>query len=165
MKILVDSSSVINLFNAEVLDLFCRLDRCEFLLPPLVFGECNEPCAAELVHLQAEGCLAFVNDDAVDADYFLTLVEAHGLGAGETECIAVAAASTDYVICCDDLKARETASGILGPGRVVGTLRLLRWCVEDVILKCDQAFEFFQLMKEKGGFLPNTPQDFFCGGA
>lgn len=162
MRVLVDSSSVINLFNAEVLHLFCALDRCEFYVPPLVVGECDEPCAAELVTLREAGCLKFVDDTDVDGDYYLELLEAHGLGAGETECITIAALADEYSICCDDKKARATADDVIGADRVIGTLRLLRWCVEDALIDCGQAFGTFNVMKDKGGFLPETPQSFFC---
>jgi hypothetical protein len=42
-------------------------------------------------------------------------------------------------------------------------LRLLRWCVESLVIDCGSAFTAFQIMRQKGGFLPEMPQSFFCG--
>jgi predicted nucleic acid-binding protein len=164
LRFVLDSSSVINLFNAGALSLLCQLEDHEFFVPPMVVGECHGECAGELVALRDEGCVTFIDDDVVDADQYLALLEAHRLGAGETECMAVAAAD-DYHICCDDRKAREAASALVGAARVIGSLRLLRWCVEKLVIDCGAAFHAFQVMRQRGGFLPETPQSFFCGDA
>jgi predicted nucleic acid-binding protein len=157
----LDSSSIINLFNAGVLTLLCQLEEHEFSVPPMVVGECHRDCAVALVSLRDEGCVTFINDDAVDADEYLALLQAHRLGAGETECMAVAA-TDECSVCCDDRKARDAAAGLIGKERVVGSLRLLKWCVERLIIDCGAAFKAFQTMREQGGFLPDTPQSFFC---
>lgn len=162
MRFVLDSSSIINLFNAGALALICHLEEHDFFVPPMVVGECHGACAVELVTLRDEGCLTFIDDDAVDADQYLTLLEAHSLGAGETECMAVAA-SGDYSVCCDDRKARDAAAGYIGEGRVIGSLRLLQWCVHKLVIDCAAAFDAFRDMKSMGGFLPDTPQSFFCG--
>jgi predicted nucleic acid-binding protein len=157
----LDSSSIINLFNAGVLTLLCQLEDHDFFVSPMVVGECHGECAVELVTLRDNGCLTFIDDGAVDADQYLDLLEAHGLGAGETECMAVAA-SDDYGVCCDDWKARQAAANLVGEARVVGTLRLLQWCVQEFVIDCGEAFATFISMKELGGFLPDMPQTFFC---
>lgn len=162
MRYVLDSSSIINLFNAGALALLCQLEEHDFFIPPMVVGECHGECAAELLTLRDAGCVSFINDDVVDADQYLALLEAHGLGAGETECMAVAA-SDDYHVCCDDKKAREAAAALIGQQRVTGTLRLLRWCVEAFVIDCAAAFQAFVTMKNSGGFLPDTPQSYFCG--
>lgn len=161
MRFVLDSSSIINLFNADVLALLCQLDEHEFFVPPMVVGECHGECAAELIGLRDEGCVSFINDDAVDADQYLALLDAHRLGAGETECMAVAA-SDNYNVCCDDRKARDAAANLIGEARVIGSLRLLQWCVQGLVIKCGVAFHAFETMKSKGGFLPDMPQSFFC---
>ena len=162
MRYAIDSSSIINLYNAGVLGVVSHLEQCEFWLPPLVVGECEPSCATEVLALQQQGRLHFFDDDSVPADLFIELLTAHGLGNGETECIAVAL-THGYNVCCDDRKAREAAGRLLAPERVIGTLRLLRWCVEAGILEGPAAYAFYILMKDKGGFLPNTEQGFFCG--
>ena len=157
---MLDSSSIINLFNAGALALLCQLEDHDFFVPPMVVGECNGDCAVELVTLRDEGCITFINDHAVDADQYLSLLEEHRLGAGETECMAVAA-TDDFNVCCDDWKARQAATGFLGEG-VLGTLRLLQLCVQELVIDCAAAFDAFTTMKQMGGFLPETQQAFFC---
>jgi predicted nucleic acid-binding protein len=159
-----DSSSIINLFNAGALPLASSVARCEICLPPLVVAECEPSCAAVLLDLKQQGVLTFMTDADVDGDLFLQFLSDHGLGAGETECLAVA--STHEVnICCDDRKARDVAAAMLGPGRVIGTLRLLRWMVEDELVICEEAYSLFSKMRSCGGFLPPTEKSFFCGSA
>jgi predicted nucleic acid-binding protein len=158
----LDSSSVINLFNAGMLAVLCQLEDYDFFIPPMVVGECHGDCAAELLTLREQGCLGFIDDDAVDADQYLALLEAHRLGAGETECMALAA-SDDYSLCCDDRKARQAAGNLIGEDRVIGTLRLLQRCVQTLVIDCATAFAAFSTIKQMGGFLPETPQSFFCG--
>lgn len=157
----LDSSSVINLFNAGVLALLCQLEEHDFFVPPMVVGECYGDCAIDLVALRDRGCLTFIDDDVVDADHYLALLEAHRLGAGETECMAVAAAD-DYNLCCDDRRAREAAAVLIGEDRVIGSLRILKWSVEISVMNCGAAFDAFETMKQKGGFLPEMPRSFFC---
>lgn len=164
MKYAIDSSSIINLYNAGALELVGRIRRCQLFLPPLVVGECQPSCAAAILELKEARSLSFIDDSEVDASLFLALLEEHRLGDGETECITVAL-SGDYMVCCDDRKARETAQQLVGSDRVIGTLRLLRWSVEEQLTDCASAFALFREMKRHGGFLPDTPQTFFCGGA
>jgi predicted nucleic acid-binding protein len=161
VRYVIDSSSVINLFNAGALHLVGKLARCQLWLPPLVVGECGPTCAAMVLEVRDAGLFHFVNDDVVDADLFFRLLADHNLGDGETECIALSIVS-GFDICCDDRKAREIARTTLGHERVIGSLRLLRWCVEDQLIPCDQAFLLFREMRRQGGFLPETQQAFFC---
>lgn len=162
MRYAVDSSSVINLINAGALGLVCGLERSELWLPPLVVDECGPSGAAAILEVCGQGSLHLVNDDTVPADLFLGLLNAHGLGDGETECIALALLDDELGVCCDDGKARSTARALIAPDRVIGTIRLLRWCVEEALIDCGQAFDLFRRMKAAGGFLPDTEQAFFC---
>jgi predicted nucleic acid-binding protein len=163
LNVLMDSSSLINLSNAGILDSIWALERCNFFVTPLVIGECNGDCSVALVHAQEAGQLEFLNDNEIDADHFLNLLHQLQLGVGETECIA-AALGGQHLICCDDRKARSAASNLIGPDRVLGTIKLLRWCVEEQIYNCAQAFSHFRQMKNAGGFLPEIEQQFFCLG-
>lgn len=160
---LLDSCAVINLAHAGALELICSLEAVEWWLPPVVVDESGPTCAAITLELQQRGLINFLDDDSVNANRFLELLGAHGLGAGETECMAVAAES-DYHICCDDRKARAAASALIGPERVFGCIRVLRWCVEQRKIECGEAKRLLRVMRERGGFLPDTPQSFFCRG-
>ena len=163
MRALLDSSSVINLVNADALELACRLPDIEWWLPPAVVDESGPTCAAVTLDLQQRRLINFLDDHEVNAEQFLALLQAHQLGAGETECVAIAM-QTDHHICCDDRRARAMAAEILGQGRVFGTIRILRWCVEQHQIDCAEAKRLLRIMREMGGFLPDTPQAFFCSG-
>jgi predicted nucleic acid-binding protein len=161
MNVLTDACSLINLANAGALAPVLSLARCRLAVSPIVLSECNVDAAAQIAAAEADGLLSFVDDDDVPADRYLDLLGEHGLGAGETECIAIAEHES-FVICCDDRRARRVAAQTLGEERVIGTLRLLRWCVEDAIITCDDAFSCFERMKEAGAFLPEMQHEFFC---
>jgi predicted nucleic acid-binding protein len=161
MNIILDASSAINLHTAGVLDAASLLTRCDLWLTPIVVGECQPTLAAKILELKTGGTVQFVDDTAVPTEFFLNLLAEHNLGEGETEAISVCRA-LGYDLCCDDRKARRLATEILGRGRVVGSLRILRWCVEETFLDCSAAFELFNAMRKAGGFLPNIAQPFFC---
>jgi predicted nucleic acid-binding protein len=161
LKALFDTCSVINLVNADALELACTLGGVEWWLPPTVVDEAGTTCAAALLDLQQRGRIRFVDDHEVDGDRYLALLEEHKLGAGETECLAISL-TTDHHICCDDRKARRAAVTLIGQERVFGTVRLLRWCVEQRLIVCSEAKRLLRTMREMGGFLPDTPQTFFC---
>ena len=163
MNFLLDSSSVINLHNADALGLVARLERCRFWLPPMVVGECQVGSAAALLELQATDAIGFLDDDMVPTEVFLELLERHDLGNGETECIAICQIN-GHGLCCDDRKARELARALFGPDRAIGTIRVLRWCVEEGLIDCQGAHALFRGMVGAGGFLPPIDRSFFCSG-
>jgi len=152
---------VINLVNAGALEIVCALNGIEWWLPPAVVDESGPTCAAVTLELQQRGLINFLDDDQVNAERFLALLDSHRLGAGETECVAIAA-ETDHHVCCDDRRARAMAAEIIGAGRVFGTLRLLRSCVEQQRIDCTEARRLLRTMRDSGGFLPDTPQSYFC---
>jgi predicted nucleic acid-binding protein len=163
VDIIVDASSVINLDNASALDLVAGLEERLFWFSPLVIGECEPACAAEILRLEQQGKFKFVDPDDISAEVFLQLLEAHDLGEGETECLALCLAHP-YVLCCDDQKARTIGMKLLGQERVIGSLRLMRWCVIDGLASADAAFELYEKMKRAGGFLPALEQRWFSEG-
>jgi predicted nucleic acid-binding protein len=99
----------------------------------------------------------------VPAPRVLELLAGHGLGEGETEAIA-ACEALGYMLCSDDKPARDLGVSLLGAPRVLGSIRLLRWCVEEKLVECTAAFSMFAVMKQSGGFLPKMEQSFFCAG-
>jgi predicted nucleic acid-binding protein len=157
----VDASSIINLYNARALATVSRLARCRLWLSPLVVGECEPTCAEEILRLKAANALRLIDSDSIPADLFLRLLHEHSLGEGETECIAVCL-SGPFVLCCDDSRARAVAAARLGSERVIGSLRLLCWCVDEGILSSEAAFGFYRRMKAAGGFLPELTLEWFC---
>lgn len=163
MKIILDACSVINLVNAAGLAACSELERCKLYVGPIVFGECSEGSAQELVSLINSGHIVQLPDDEIPIDIFLDMLTEHNLGEGETECIAGASLS-DFIVCSDDGRARHVGRTILGQDRVVGSARLLKWCVEEEILICTEARTHFSIMKDMGGFLPTLSDAFFCPG-
>jgi predicted nucleic acid-binding protein len=160
VDLITDASSIINLDNAQALVAAANLDERTICLSPLVVGECQPNCAALLVRLEQEGLMRFVDPREISAELFLSLLEDHDLGEGETECLALALVRP-YVFCCDDRKARRVGVELLGGSRVVGSLRLLKWLVEDGHLSVDEAFTHYESMKREGGFLPEIPREWF----
>jgi len=161
MKIILDACSIINLVNSSGLDSCAALERCDLFLGPIVFGECAEGPAQILIDLIKSGEITQLSDDDIPIDNFLALLSEYNLGEGETECIAEAL-SLNYMVCTDDGRARKIAKLRLGDERVIGSARLLRWCVEEKLLVCRDANQQFAAMKNAGGFLPNVPDGFFC---
>jgi len=161
MKIILDACSIINLVNSDGLEACANLERCKLFLGPIVFGECSEGPAQKLIELINTRKIIQLTDADIPTNEFLGLLAHHNLGEGETECIA-AATSFDFIVCSDDGHARKIAIEQLGRTQVVGSARLLRWCVEEKLLICKDANQQFEMMKKFGGFLPKIPDDFFC---
>jgi predicted nucleic acid-binding protein len=157
---IIDASTLINLHNASVLKTVASIQRCYFFVSPAVVFECRITAEIHIAELEGCGKLRFVHSDSVPAETYLDLLMAYQLGEGETECIALALFHP-YVLCCDDAKARSVAAKLLGESRVVGSLRLLKWCVEEGVMSYDKAFSFYEAMKSSGGFLPDKDADWF----
>jgi predicted nucleic acid-binding protein len=160
MDLIIDASSIINLDNAGALDVVAKLEGRNLCISPLVIGECQPTCAARLAELERQGAIWFVDPERISAELFLELIEEHDLGEGETECLALASGHP-FVFCCDDAKARMVATNLIGVDRVIGSLRLLKWCVADKILQAAEAFAIYESMKAAGGFLPDIDQSWF----
>ena len=162
MNVLIDACSLINLTNAGALSSVLSLNGYRLAVGPLVLGECHGDAASEIAAAYSANLLDLMDSDHVPVDHYLELLDLHDLGEGETECIAVANITAGSIICCDDRRARRIAKQHLGAARVIGSLRLLKWCVDEEILNCDEAHAFFLAMRAAGGFLPVMEHDFFC---
>jgi predicted nucleic acid-binding protein len=160
MDLIIDASSIINLSNAGALDVVTSLPDRTICLSPLVIGECKPTCAAELLAYQEKGTIHFVDAEEISAELFLSLLDTHDLGEGETECL-VLLLNGDYTFCCDDGKARKVGIVLTDESRVVGSIRLLKWAVEAALCTREEAFEFYTRMKDAGGFLPDVPLEWF----
>lgn len=146
-----------------MLAVVCELPNTEVALSPIVVSECGLDCAAEIIALQAAGRVHFVLDDEISPDRFLELVNDYDIGDGELESISICE-TTDRTFCTDDAAARRLATNLLGAGKVMGSLRLLKLSVESSLLMCTEAFAGYNQMRNCGGFLPDLPNDFFCAG-
>lgn len=144
-----------------MLAVVCELPNVTVALSPIVIAECGLGCAAEIIALQAHGRIHYVPDDEISPDRFLELVANHDIGDGELESISICEA-TDRAFCTDDAAARRLATDLLGAANVMGSLRLLKLSVEASLLVCTEAFAGYNEMRDRGGFLPNLPNDFFC---
>jgi predicted nucleic acid-binding protein len=160
VDIIIDASSVINLDNAGALELLAGLQARVFWISPLVVGECDPTCAAEIVRLRDMGRLHFVDPQNVSAELYLTLLEIYDLGEGETECLALCHGH-QFLFCCDDQRARTIAGQLFGGDRVIGSLRLLRWAVIEGLASTELAFDLYEKMKSAGGFLPAVDKKWF----
>ncbi len=132
-------------------------------MSPIVVSECGLDCAAEIISLEAAGSIRFVPDEEISPDRFLELVADHDIGDGELESIAVCETS-NCLFCTDDAAARRLATNLLGQPNVMGSLRLLKLAVTASLLQCAEAFAGYNQMRDRGGFLPDIANDFFCAG-
>jgi predicted nucleic acid-binding protein len=164
MKLVTDACSLINIHNADGLTVVSGLEEFSIVVPPLVLEECNEDCARKIRDLAVANAIEILDDNEVTAELFSELSAAHGLGDGETECLSFCML-TDWHFCCDDRKARRCGNLLLGDQRVIGSLRLLRECVNTKLILCDQANSMYVRMVRHGGFLPTVAQEFFCNTA
>ena len=121
---MIDACSLINLRKGGVLDVVLKLEDHEFS----VEGFVDEESGSFLQPYYEQGLLTKLSDEKVPSSAFSALLSHYDLGFGETECIAFEAMD-DICVCSDDLKARKAARSELGDGRVIGTLFLLRECV------------------------------------
>lgn len=158
MKYVIDACSLINLQNGGGLQLVLRLARSSLQVGPIVIGETGLEIEGVL---RASGTANFLNDSDVRATTYLALLSMHRLGEGETEALALSQ-QHGFTLCSDDRRAREVGKKLLGEDRVIGSLRLMRWCVEEDICKCTRAYEASVVMRDHGGFLPALPPRFFC---
>jgi len=158
LKSVLDASTLINLSNGRVLGVVLRLPDCTFSVGPQVIGECINQ-AGDISWAFTNG-LARLDDDAIPATLFLSILDQFGLGLGETECLAFAL-HAEYTVCTDDRKARDASTQMLGCQRVNGTMGLLRMCVEHRVLTPAEAMAAYELMKSKGGFLPPVAMIYF----
>ncbi|KVM74781.1 hypothetical protein CFB52_026945 [Burkholderia sp. AU18528] len=159
MIIILDASTLINLANGGVLNVVLSLPGVRFLVSSVVRGESKSVVSA-VDAVIADGILGLVDDDLISIRTFRAAKERLGLGAGETECI-LAAEQMGCVLACDDLAARSAAKKALGAGQVRGSIGLLRMAVEANMLNREAAYLAYQLMRNRGGYLPElSPVDF-----
>lgn len=161
MNIIIDACSLINLHHAGALRTALMLPTCRFWITVGVLAECNQECGDEIRSALDAGLVSVFSDEDVSAEILLHLLSSRNLGQGETESIA-ACASRGFYFCSDDAKARKLAATELTSKFVLGSLRVLRWCVEAKLIECLVAFAGYGAMMQRGAFLPDTKREFFC---
>ena len=93
-------------------------------------------------------------------DAFLAMKRAYSLGDGETECLVICTC-TEFLLGCDDRKARECAIQIIDSNRVHGSLYILKEAVISGTISSTEAWDAYLMMKSQGGFLPELSNKYF----
>jgi len=160
---IIDASSIINLDNGEAIEIVTGLADHNLWVSPLVIGECVPKSAAKLFDLKQNGVLYFIDPNDISSEIFLDLLVKYELGEGETECIALCLAKP-FGFCCDDNKARQLGGQLFGHSRVIGSIRLIKWCVNRRIISGAEAGTIYERMRTAGGFLPIVDPSWFRDG-
>jgi hypothetical protein len=161
MNVVLDSCSLVNLINGDLVEEIIKIPNCNFLLGQIVYEECCEIESQKLIIDRAIELSKFKLVPDVDIDQFIQIKQKYQLGDGETESI-VNCFNNDFILSSDDLKARQCAVKELGTDRVIGCLYLTRETARNNIITCDEALNAYLIMKVKGGFLPIVDDNYFC---
>lgn len=153
MIVVLDASTLINLDNGEAFAQVVSIPGRSFQVSAEVLRESRTVAVAIKAAMQ-QGQIALVDDSAIDADDYEDAIAAWQLGPGETECI-LAAKSLGCSVACDDGAARKVIKREIGVGRLTGTVGLLRDAIAAGLTTPEAAFESYQQMKRRGGFLPD----------
>lgn len=153
MIVVLDASTLINLDNGDALAQVLSIPDRSFRVSSEVLRESRTVAAAIKAAVEARQ-IALVDDSAIDADDYEAAIAAWQLGPGETECI-LAARSLGCSVACDDGAARKVIRREIGAGRLTGTVGLLRDAITAGLMTTEAAFESYQEMKRRGGFLPD----------
>jgi len=130
-----------------------------FYMGTVVRGECGN-LGAFIEENVSKGRIIILHGKSLTASEFSRVLVLYGLGLGETECI-LHAEHRCFSVCTDDQAARRAADTHLGPGRVLGSLALVRECVCKKKITADVAYTGYESMKAKGAFLPEVPPTYF----
>jgi len=159
LNVAFDAAAIINLTNGDVFEKVLVLPSHTFFVGPQV----KEECARQIEHLDKgieNGRLTELDDSKLPSGLFVELLQEHGLGLGETECLAFAKVGS-LTIASDDRQARREIAQEIGVTRLTGSLGLMRLCVQAGIMSPSEAFAAYEKMKLCGGFLPDIPPTFF----
>lgn len=149
---ILDASTLLNLANGEVLSRILRIPGVTFQVSAVVRDE-SRTIAQAIDAAVAAGRLALVDDRLISVAQFVKAKAQWQLDDGETECI-LAAATLGCSVACDDKAARNVITATLGKARLSGSIGLLRHAIKTGLLTNAEAFSAYQLMRERGGFLP-----------
>lgn len=153
MIVVLDASTLINLDNGEAFAQVLSIPGRSFQVSAEVLRESRTVAVAIKTAVQ-RGQIALVDDSAIDAAEYEDAIAEWQLGPGETECI-LAAKSLGCSVACDDGAARKVIRREIGVERLTGTVGLLRDAIAAGLMTAEAAFESYQQMKRRGGFLPD----------
>lgn len=153
MIVVLDASTLINLDNGEAFAQVLSIPGRSFQVSAEVLRESRTVAVAIKTAVQ-QGQIALVDDNAIDAAEYEDAIAEWQLGPGETECI-LAAKSLECSVACDDGAARKVIRREIGVERLTGTVGLLRDAIAAGLMTAEAAFESYQQMKRRGGFLPD----------
>lgn len=153
MIVVLDASTLINLDNGEAFAQVLSIPGRSFQVSAEVLRESRTVAIAIKTAVQ-QGQIALVDDNAIDAAEYEDAIAEWQLGPGETECI-LAAKSLGCSVACDDGAARKVIRREIGVERLTGTVGLLRDAIAAGVMTAEAAFESYQQMKRRGGFLPD----------
>lgn len=162
MNIVIDTCSLINMMNGQVLSEILTLTSCKFYIGNLVYDEVSQvKSQKETIDNSINlGNLILISND-VPLSQFLSLKRKYQLGDGETESIGHCL-NHGYQLSSDDFKARTSGGKELIQANVIGSLYLLREAVRQKIVACNDAMSAYTIMKIKGGFLPEIDESYLC---
>jgi predicted nucleic acid-binding protein len=148
--------------NGNLLDTVLSLPGRTWFIGPIVLQECEQSGNIPQALQQAidNKSISVLDDSTLSATSFLLFLQTYGLGEGETECLTFGSVS-DYIICCDDRRARQMIAQELGNARVTGSIGLLKELVHQAVLTVTKAMEGYNRMKAMGAFLPDIDEKFF----
>ena len=152
MIVILDASTLINLANGEVFGEILRLPKKRFFVSTVVRAE-SKTIASAIDEAVKANRLGLVDDSLISVSAFKAARQQFQLDAGETECI-LAAAAMGCSVGCDDQAARKAIIKELGEPRLTGSIGLLQMAVASGLIARKDAFAAYQLMRERGGFLP-----------
>jgi predicted nucleic acid-binding protein len=153
VTVILDASTLINLVNGEVLGQVLSLPGQAFQVSSVVRDE-SRSIARAIDSAVASQAISLVNDTLITASEFAVAKAEMNLDDGETECI-LAAQKVGAVVATDDRAARIKAEVKLGAQNVCGSIGLIKMAVAAGLLSSQAAYDAYQLMKQRGGFLPD----------
>lgn len=162
-NICLDSCSLINLINCDRLSDVLSIPHNTFYITPSVYDEISKINDQKLIidNLIKGNTLKLYSNN-LNINLLQELFKKYNLGDGETESLLMCKKES-YKLCCDDRRARKMAEAEIGKHKVMGSLRLLKKCVNNGIILCKDAFASYIEMIYHGGFLPKNIDDhFFC---
>ena len=143
-----------------------RLSNWSFIVGPAVYKEIAKQGHQKeiLDECLVEGSISLF-DKELDIEAIDNMFTTYDLGDGETETLVICN-EYNFQMCCDDKSARNMAETEIGSSNTMGSLRLLKYAVDENIIFCTQAYDAYNNMITNGGFLPKSiDHHFFCNSS